>query len=97
MAAQFYGSITDTVTEDDNPEGLPFNQQEHQLHYQQGYQSSMLTCQEISEDVRKMKTEIVSLKKDVNEIRAERASMSKSKPGSNKLPEGLSVSSSMHK
>jgi len=66
MAAQFYGSITDSVGYefddgiDFNPEGKQF-----QVYSQQEYQSAMLICQEISKEikykVKQLRTEVLAL------------------------------------
>ena len=42
-------------------------------------------------DVKEMKSEMVTIKKEVEEVKTDKGSASKSK-GDNKLPDGLSVS-----
>ena len=94
MAAQFYGSVLDSQSTEyggmDEPEARrSFEQQE--------YQSAMLMFEGLKEDMRKIRSEIGTLQKNVEEVRADRSSPSVNKSkGSNKLRDGISVSCSMH-
>ena len=62
-----------------------------QVRDQQEYQSAMLIFQEISNHVKKMSSDMATLRKELDELKVEKGSLSKLKSG-NKLPDGLSVS-----
>ena len=96
MSAQFYGSVS-TATDERYEfnggrfDGNPQHDNLEQYVNQQEYQSAMLIFQDISDDVKKMRSEMAVLKEDVEQVRAGNGSVSKSK-SMNKLPDGLSVS-----
>jgi len=65
MAAHFYGSVTDGRSPDSLGDGNEYNLDEIRWQFEvrnrQEYQSAMLIFQEISDDVKEMKSEMVTL------------------------------------